>query len=206
MAIAPAAYHSDKIPAEVQICDARSGGLRMPALSMPAFTHALAFSPDGETLAVGCLGVTKLLDPLTGQVRHDLRERSCPAKLVFSPDSHVLAVRYRGGWNGSGSGVRLWNTATGEALGDFHSLANEQPLEGMYFVDQGATLLVLDTAERRLVRLDARSGLGLDSIPLTGKPIGLVLRSDVRRAAICYAGGFNSTVGPSGGTCNRCGQ
>jgi WD40 repeat protein len=56
---------------------------------------ALAFSPDGRTLAVSNGSVVKLWDPATGQQRLTLRhEGRTVAKLAFAPTEPILAVTW----------------------------------------------------------------------------------------------------------------
>jgi hypothetical protein len=71
---------------------------------------AVAFSPDGSTLAIGRNAVV-LWEKTTGKVRAEIpQEASC---LTFSPDGRTLAVA------GRDRVVRLWDILSGKALGSF---------------------------------------------------------------------------------------
>jgi WD40 repeat protein len=77
--------------------------------------NALAFSPDGSTLAVAPGGKSKrgahpvaLVDPSSGQTRQTIGGDDYPARgLAFSPDGRVLAAVSR-----SGAEVHLWDAAS----------------------------------------------------------------------------------------------
>jgi WD40 repeat protein len=70
---------------------------------------SVAYSPKGDSLAVGTANVVKLLDPETGDVRRELTgHKSNVRSVAFTPDGKQLA---------SGSNdrtVNIWNVSTGE--------------------------------------------------------------------------------------------
>jgi len=73
------------------------------------YVHALALAPDGETVAVGCGSIIRLLDRAGGAERFQLRSHRNPVvDLAFSPDGASLASTALGGE------VRLWDAKVGQ--------------------------------------------------------------------------------------------
>jgi WD40 repeat protein len=85
------------------------------ATRKPLWTHrekqgipAVAFSPDGQTLAIGGYNKTaKLLDVAGGKERAKFDHPNEVRALAFSPDGKLLATAC---WDGA---LRLWDLATG---------------------------------------------------------------------------------------------
>jgi RNA polymerase sigma factor (sigma-70 family) len=88
---------------------------------------ALAFSPDGRTLAgsfdVASNNPVRLWDVATGRVKLRLNDERLyySSRLAFSPDGKTLATTDQGnragkGWSG---GVNLWDAATGKLVREF---------------------------------------------------------------------------------------
>jgi WD40 repeat protein len=102
----------------IRLWDSRTGR-QVAALISPKFLHGLAFSPDGRTLAVGGVGCTLLVDTASGWFRRLLPENTVATCLAFSPDGRRLAVAHRAGWSAVGAGLRLWDPATCQPLGEF---------------------------------------------------------------------------------------
>ncbi len=74
--------------------------------------QALAFSPDGATLAgVSSSGMTTLWDVSSRSLRHEPFYAGLDASIAFSPDGKTLAT------SGSGGGVAFWDVETGESSG-----------------------------------------------------------------------------------------
>jgi RNA polymerase sigma factor (sigma-70 family) len=89
----------------------------------PGWVVAVAFSPDGKTVAAGSPGkqsqVVKLWDLATGKERATLEGPvGAYNSLAFSPDGSILAVAGPGGGNSekADSMVRLWDPATGKQI------------------------------------------------------------------------------------------
>jgi len=72
--------------------------------------YAVAFSPDGHTLATaGAEGSAKLWDMPTGKLKFTLEPAEKAYPLAFAPDAKILATS-------GGSTVRLWDARTGALL------------------------------------------------------------------------------------------
>jgi WD40 repeat protein len=100
---------------EARLWDLENGKVlaKLPGHKGPVM--ALAFSPDGKTLAaavdpekLGMIPEVRLWDVARREVRHTLSEGSRRlAAVTFSPDGRILAT---GGEDGA---VKLWDVATG---------------------------------------------------------------------------------------------
>lgn len=87
-------------------------------LPVPA-TH-LAFGPDGTALAVaGEDGLTTLWDTATGDPTGELRHRSTPRDIAWSPGGQFLLVA-------TGAGAELWDVAAGQPLQRFDAHGGAQ--------------------------------------------------------------------------------
>jgi WD40 repeat protein len=115
----------------IRLWDARTGSLRHSLPGRGGKVYALAFSPDGKTLAAAVENGTALLwDVQTARLLRTFRGHYGPVlALAFSPNGRVLATggeMFRG-YNNSqypetksylagGDGVKLWDTRSGKLL------------------------------------------------------------------------------------------
>ena len=99
-----------------------------------AGTTALAFSPDGATLATAGGGGVRLWDVATQQeIGTSMTADAQPVyAAAFSPDGATLATA-------GGGGVRLWDVATQQEIGT-PMTADAQPVYAAAFSPDGATL------------------------------------------------------------------
>jgi WD40 repeat protein len=95
--------------------------------------RALAFSPDGRTLALGTdSGAVKLLDVESRTMRLAGTHVQAVLSLAFSPDGRTLAS---GSFDNT---VRLWHAATGEEL--FALRGHREAVRALGFAPDGRTL------------------------------------------------------------------
>jgi WD40 repeat protein len=119
------------------------GRLRDPASALAAApcteatlgVAAVAFSPDGATLAAGCAdGTIRLWDIASGELRRAFSGHVGVVKrLAFAPDGRTLASQ------GEDRVLNLWHLATGQRL--FSLDAPGQDLNGLAFSHDGRLLV-----------------------------------------------------------------
>jgi WD40 repeat protein len=97
----------------VKLYDTRTGLERYTIGEKEGFIDALAFTPDGKTLAMGTFqsensGAVKLWDAATGKEKQTLPGNTKRTKCVaFSPDSKTLAIAFD-------QSVKVWDLAAGK--------------------------------------------------------------------------------------------
>ncbi|MCA9076592.1 MAG: protein kinase [Planctomycetaceae bacterium] len=112
-------------------------------LEHPLAVFAIAFSPNSQLLATGCLdGGVRLWNVDTGQIQNQILGGSVSGTshqweaiyaIAFDEDGSVLAV-------GSGtSTVRLWSVDTMEQI--YNQMLHEQGIHSISFADGGRTIL-----------------------------------------------------------------
>jgi WD40 repeat protein len=113
----------------VQLWDAASGRLAQRIAATASFSvNALAFSPDGRTLATASYdNLVRLWDPATGKERHPLREHEhAITAMALSPDGRLVVT-------GDALGVSyVWDTASGRKLRSLEGHIG--PLQGLAFL------------------------------------------------------------------------
>jgi WD40 repeat protein len=162
----------------------------------PGYWLNLAFSPDGERLAVASqLGYLQLWDvpsaepaasPFRGPDTEGLRYWTVPA---FSPDGSVLATATIE--TGSTGGVFLWNVATGHLL---ERIPQKYPPTSLNFSPDGSLLvistwnggdsIVWDVAQRRIVRTISVDDTGIWWADLSHDGTTLLTSGDSGRESV----------------------
>ncbi|HEY1377709.1 MAG TPA: hypothetical protein VGF55_12995 [Gemmataceae bacterium] len=90
-----------------QLWDARSGE-HLGSLPQRGFVEALAWSPDGRTLALNAGVTVRLYDVAARTERVAFKAKYCYVpRLAFSPDGRLLAT------TDNSTGLHLWDAATG---------------------------------------------------------------------------------------------
>jgi WD40 repeat protein/tRNA A-37 threonylcarbamoyl transferase component Bud32/tetratricopeptide (TPR) repeat protein len=183
------------IPGEVRVPmvvlrDARTGEpVSKPWLS-PKLLHALAFSPDGKTLAAGGVAGAFLLDVPSNTLRHRLFEKTCICDLKFDSTGRRLVTVAAGGWTGVGAGLRVWDVGTGKPLGPFRAdnLGSGGGGPAASWHAGTGELVAFEASASNLIRLSADGKTVLGGPWHTG-PVRLATFSDDgRRLAACTSG------------------
>ncbi len=139
----------------IGVWEAASGRPIMAPTEILHYVHAMAFSPDARVLAVGVVPGLFLFDVATGRATRFLIQAGPIARVEFSADGRLVAAGSRFGWGHKQQGVQIWDVETSRPVGP-PWLCRELPY--FRFSPQGDALLVLDVADRRVVRLDAATG------------------------------------------------
>jgi WD40 repeat protein/tetratricopeptide (TPR) repeat protein len=160
-----------------------------PPLRYPKYIHALEFSPDSRTLAVGTVGPIVLWDLATSTGKL-LRQVGPVASLRFTPDGRYLAGGTRVGWQNSEAGTQLWDVKTGKPVAPLVKMADVP--RGMAFLPDGRTLLAIDPPHIGVARWDAP----------TGRPVGKAVKVDLPihiHATVLRPDGAQFATGTSSG-------
>jgi WD40 repeat protein/tetratricopeptide (TPR) repeat protein len=144
-------------PTLIGVWEAARGQAVLPSMRIPYYVHTFAMSPDSDVLAAGVVQGVLLIDVATGTETRFLRQHGPISRIEYSPDGRLLAAGARPGWPDTRfSGVRIWDGATGLAVGPLWPC---RQLPFFRFSPDGHVLLVLDVADRKFVRLDTATGL-----------------------------------------------
>ncbi|PYV19692.1 MAG: hypothetical protein DMG07_01345 [Acidobacteria bacterium] len=159
-----------------------------PTIPVTAPASALAYSPDGRSLAVAAYRETRLLDAATLEPRRTLQGASDLVRaLAFSPDGKVLAGA--GGAPARYGEIVLWDASTGQMLRRI--LGHKDYVYGVAFSPNGK--MIASSSYDRLIKIwDAASGAELRTLKEhTDAVFPLAFSPDGRRLA---SGGADRTV------------
>lgn len=96
---------------QVEIWDLTKRIRRRTLTPQTQFVHAVALSPDGQTIATGDQkGTIALWSSNTGQLQHQLSHGDLVYQLAFSPDGKTLFS------GGSDNTIKRWNLETGHMI------------------------------------------------------------------------------------------
>jgi hypothetical protein len=152
--------------------------------NIPAPIHALAFSPDGKTLAVATYQRVLLCDPATRQVTAVWTGHADAVRaLAFSPDGTRLAAG--GGISGARGEVRIWNVPERREVRSFGNQTDA--VNAVAYTPNGKTI-VSGSADRTIQLWDAGTGTPLQTLrDHADAVLGLAFRADGKYLASCGA-------------------
>jgi RNA polymerase sigma factor (sigma-70 family) len=143
---------------------------------------ALAFSPDGKTIACSRSDKSLIMDAATGRVIHRLPGR--PGLMTFAPDGKILA-------GSNGFSLRFWDPSTGKELHEYTT--DIRPDSVIAASPDGRLFAVVGWVERSISLWDTATARVVNQLPLRGE--GRYVRSltfspDGRRLSAGQVMGF----------------
>src|SRR5262249_27381272 len=116
-------------PGEVMVWDATTSPECRTLAGPDSAILELALSPDGKLLASAVGRTVTVREFATGRERLTLRDLPSPADaLACSPDGRRLAGGLRGGKDGKGWGVVVWEVRSGKVVGSLAVKEHEGPV------------------------------------------------------------------------------
>ena len=100
----------------------------------------IAFSPDGNTIAILVNGGLLLFDTATGEGRYEFRRNTAMQNFAYSPDGETLAAVYEP--ENKISKVLLWNSTSYKLK---HTLEHSDLVDGIAFSPDGNTIVTVST-------------------------------------------------------------
>jgi WD40 repeat protein len=180
--------------AAVRLWDRGTGAVRHTYDADLRGIYAVAFSPDGATLAVGAHGGSvRLLDVAGGRERLRLatHQQGHVLSVAFSPDGRTLAAGCGTRWVNVPGEIVLWDAATGRELAmlDEQAGGHAGPVRAVAFAPDGRTLA--SAGGDQVIRLWDLPGRKVRTVLLghTKAVVGLAYSLDGGRlASVSYDG------------------
>lgn len=154
--------------------------IRLRTISQPRDVHAVAFSPDGQLLALGCADErARMVELATGHERLSVRHggwrspRGEVYDVAFSPDGRWLATA------SADRRARLWDTNTG---GELLKVTHDEPVQRVALSPNGRWLAT--SSDDNTARLwDTSTGSQLFKVTHSRPVWGVAFSPDGRRLA-----------------------
>jgi WD40 repeat protein/serine/threonine protein kinase len=120
----------------VRIWDARTGGPLGQPWTHPQPVHAVAFSPDGNSILVGTWMQARLYDAATTAPRGAplIHQNGFVRAVAFSPDGKLALT------GGDDSFAWLWDTTTGQAVGK--PMVHQKSVSAVAYSPDGRTVAI----------------------------------------------------------------
>jgi RNA polymerase sigma factor (sigma-70 family) len=162
--LATSHYDALRMVSRIQLWDVASGRMAAEVAGVGSLVHALAFAPDGKTLATA--GGDQVLRLWEWRTATELRRCQGTADhwrdLVFSADGKVLASA-----SFTRQSVQLWEAATGRALRTLGSGAGR--MEAIAFAPDGKTLATAALKDKAIRLWEASTGKEVRQFPSEGR-------------------------------------